>query len=95
MKHPPTWLFDENAAVYYSPETGRILALIEHDGHGKYHPTIFQGPFCAIRFWLRYREDILKFSFPSWSCVRFEFLRLKHFKMQEAIDEVKDAFLQA
>jgi len=87
---PFEWVADPSTecATLINPASGRMLAYVSHDGHGKYHRRVVVSPWRAvglIRSHAGYLASLL--SFPGMTV---ELLGLKVDTLQEAQDSIDE-----
>ena len=81
------WISEEEKATLIDPDTGKVAALVWHDGYGKYHPLMFVSPWRAIR--LIFRECGVLVSLLAFPRITVELYRLKTDTIGEAQTEVE------
>jgi len=69
------WISEDEKATLIDPDTGKVAALVWHDGYGKYHPVVFVSPWRAIRLILR--ECSVLVSLLAFPRITVELYRLK------------------
>jgi hypothetical protein len=63
----PFWLGDEDKSVLLDLASERVLALVQHDGCRKYHPTVYVSFVRALRIMAK-REGFLVSLLPFPRC---------------------------
>ena len=79
---PPIWIADEWQAALIDTDSGRVLAHLWDDQHGKYRPTLFASPWRAVR--LLKTQPCYVSSLCAFPRVTLQFLRLKVASLAEA-----------
>ena len=84
------WIGHQDEAVLVGTGSGKVHALVSHDGDGKYYPTVYVSPLRALRI-SRSNEGFLVSLLPLPRCA-MELRRLG--SMEEAMSAAELA-LQA
>lgn len=90
----PVWYSDDDFAVLIHPMSGRVLALLWHDGYGKFYPTLYLSILDSLRWgvwpwrvsvwWLCDRRGGRGFFLHPWPYLRLQCVRFKCLSMAEA-----------
>jgi len=48
---PRTWIGDQEETVFVDIDSGKVHALVSHDGYGKYEATVYVSPRRAFWIW--------------------------------------------
>jgi hypothetical protein len=81
------WVAAKEQAALIDPESGRVFAYVEHDGYGKYHPTVLVSPWRAFQLVTREASQLV--SLRAFPRLTVELCRLKTETIAEAQLEVE------
>ena len=79
---PYIWIGNDDRTVCMNPDSTRVHAILSHDGHRKYYPTIYVSVFAAFRIF--FHEPVVSLGLRSFPRCALDLLRFKCRSMSDA-----------